>query len=203
MTLYRTDADRRRHERGADHAEARCRSPASFKPCPTIRRMHVAAPGAERHADADLLRPLRHRVRQHAVDADRREHQRDRRRTARNMIPNSRYCQKLRCRRVFHRRDLEDRQRRIRQPDLLADRRGDRRRIAGDADREARVQRRLERIRHVGRRGHRLVAVALEVPEVGDDADDREPVRDRVRPSAGSAGRSDPRHPRTASPSSG
>ena len=37
----------------------------------------VAAAGAERHADADLLRPLLDRVREHAVDADRGEDQRD------------------------------------------------------------------------------------------------------------------------------
>ena len=37
-----------------------------------------AAVAAERHADADLLAPLRHLVRQHAVDADRGEEQRDR-----------------------------------------------------------------------------------------------------------------------------
>ena len=37
----------------------------------------AAAIGAERHPDADLVSPLGCRVRQHAVDADRRQHQRD------------------------------------------------------------------------------------------------------------------------------
>ena len=38
---------------------------------------HVALPGAERDANADLLRALGDGVRDHAVDADHREHERD------------------------------------------------------------------------------------------------------------------------------
>ena len=37
----------------------------------------VAAIGAERHADADFVRPLRDGVGGHAIQADRREHERD------------------------------------------------------------------------------------------------------------------------------
>ena len=46
-------------------------------------RQHVAGPRAERHADADLAPTLIHRVREHAVEAQRREQCRDRRRTPR------------------------------------------------------------------------------------------------------------------------
>ena len=46
---------------------------------PSTRRKHRRRRRAERHADADLLRPLPHRVRHHAVDADRRERERDER----------------------------------------------------------------------------------------------------------------------------
>ena len=42
----------------------------------------VASRGAERHADADLLRAPRNEVRHDAVDADGREHEADRRRAA-------------------------------------------------------------------------------------------------------------------------
>ena len=49
----------------------------------TTRPSTVRSVGAERHADADLARALRHRVREHAEDADRRQRQRHRRRTAR------------------------------------------------------------------------------------------------------------------------
>ena len=36
----------------------------------------IVSPCAERHAQADLARPLRHRIRQHTVDAERRQQQR-------------------------------------------------------------------------------------------------------------------------------
>ena len=49
---------------------------ASRTPCPSTMPTHVARRRAERHADADLVRALRHEVRHHAVDADRRQQQR-------------------------------------------------------------------------------------------------------------------------------
>ena len=45
-------------------------------PCSTMLD-DSAAIGAERHAHADLVRALRDRVGGHAVEADRREHERD------------------------------------------------------------------------------------------------------------------------------
>ena len=42
-----------------------------------IERQHLRRPCAQRHAHADLLRPLHHGVRQHAIDADGREQRRD------------------------------------------------------------------------------------------------------------------------------
>ena len=45
------------------------------------QRQHARRVGAERHADAELVRALRHRVRRHAEHADRRHQQRQRRKT--------------------------------------------------------------------------------------------------------------------------
>src|SRR5262247_2298565 len=50
-------------------------SSARFMPCPITRRS--TSRRAERHANADLVQPLRHRVTHHAVDADGRQQHRD------------------------------------------------------------------------------------------------------------------------------
>ena len=59
------------------------------------QREHVPAARAERHADADLLRALRHGIRQHAVDADRRPAAARLRRRSRTSSRTSRYCQNV------------------------------------------------------------------------------------------------------------
>ena len=60
---------------GESRRPSRRRSASSERP--TTSRITCAAPRAERHPDADLARPLRDDVADHAVDADRREQQRD------------------------------------------------------------------------------------------------------------------------------
>ena len=88
-----------RHAEGHGVVRASCRTAASRRairsagrrdatpittpptPSPSLRgrpgRRTVRSMRAERHADADLTRPLRDCVREHAEDADRRKHQRD------------------------------------------------------------------------------------------------------------------------------
>ena len=75
------DAAESRRGRSVASASARPRPSTSpratwVEPCrSTMPRMRRAV-GAQRHADAELLRPLAHRERHHAVDADRGEHHR-------------------------------------------------------------------------------------------------------------------------------
>ena len=49
------------------------------EPRPITMRSTSPRIGAERHANADLVQPLADEIRQHAVEANRREHQRERR----------------------------------------------------------------------------------------------------------------------------
>ena len=95
--------------------------PASRAPCADDEREHVLPAGAERHADADLLRALRHRVRQHAVDADRREHQRDRAEDREHPAEQAELPERVEPR-LLAGLHVEDRQRRIGLADLLAHR---------------------------------------------------------------------------------
>ena len=72
----------------------------------------VAARGAERHADADLVRALRDHVRHHAVDTDHREQQRQ---PAEDEHDGAEVLQADRplVQRAPHRLEVEDRLRRI------------------------------------------------------------------------------------------
>ena len=74
----------------SNRSSSRVSAPAATSPATTPIRdeaqrlaeheaQHRGRRRAERHADADFLRPLPHRVRHHAVDADRRERERDER----------------------------------------------------------------------------------------------------------------------------
>ena len=70
---------RLRQEQRGDRADDDARRPRASWPGGPPGCTTVPSRRAERHADADLARALRHRVRQDAEDADRGEHQRDRR----------------------------------------------------------------------------------------------------------------------------
>ena len=95
----------------------------------------VATLGAQRHAQTHLVAPLRHRVRQHAVDAHRREQQREggegagelRLQTVRRQIVVDV---------VGHDPHLRDRLRGIDRPDRRADTREQRHRVRRGAHRE-------------------------------------------------------------------
>ena len=189
-------ADRRRRAERARPARGPRRWPRAAGRSRTTRRSTSRRSRAERDAHADLLRPLRHRERQHAVDADRREQQATPPKTA-NMMPKSRCCQKLRSRGAPPSSGR-------RTPAATDRRRGSASRAAPaidggltrDTNRDPRVERRARTDTAHTRRApadHLPVAV---VPEVGDDADDGEPVgvwspaRRNAAPSGSSSGQS-------------
>ena len=70
-------AERAHHEPGASRAEDRA-GERRQQPLAQYLPQHAAPAGPERHAQPDLVRPLRHGKRHHAVDPERRQDQRDR-----------------------------------------------------------------------------------------------------------------------------
>ena len=135
--------------------------------------------GAERHPHADLLRPLRDRVRRDRVEADRRQRERDQREHAEHRAEHLELPSSLRERRV-ERHDAEERQIGIDGAHFLAHRRRQRRRIAGCAQHQERKGRRLRAQRDVDDGvGKRFLEVAL--AHRRRDADDRDDDRRRGR----------------------
>ena len=103
---------------------------ASFRLSPTTSPKICRSRRAERQAHADLLRPLRDRVGHHAVDPDRREHQRQPREDRDQRRVEARAADRVRDQ-LVHRRDARDRDAGIELLDRAAQRFGQRRGIAG------------------------------------------------------------------------
>ena len=87
-------------------------TPASPSACPSTMPDDRAGSGAERDADADLARALPDHERHHAVDADRREDEREARRT-RQQLRREATRRRRRRDQFVHRPDAERRQIRI------------------------------------------------------------------------------------------
>ena len=140
----------------------------------------VRGPRAERDADADLARALRHEIHRHAVGAADRQHERERREHGEH--PRERRAQRHRLAdRVLHGSQPEERDLRIHLAQQLADRRRHRQRIAGRVDRHHHV-RRADR----GRSGNRGRGAS--------DARGRSASRRRRRRRPSSTERSSPRY---------
>ena len=143
---------------------------------------HRGRPGTERHADADFARPLRHRVRHHAVDADRREgaghagedaEQHRVEAQPRNPVGHH----------LLHRGDVEETRLGVELPCDLTHVRNDRRRVRCRPRREIGSQREHRGPRPLAdlRKDLRLgVEIQSRLPNVGDDPHDL--PRNRVRP---------------------
>ena len=143
---------------------------------PDDQLQHVAAVGAKRDAHADFLGPLRHRVGEHAVDANRRQqHADDTNRPEDPAIQPE--LPELAPAHVLERPHPVDGDVRIRRAKRRARRRGDRRRITGDANGQPGVQRLPIAIgRERRRRGLRVRRIDPEQLQVGRDADHGEPL---------------------------
>jgi hypothetical protein len=98
-----------RHRRGGSSQADRDTDAGEQHAVGDDQLQHDAARRAERDAHADLLRPLRHRVREHAVDADRREQQTDHTDGAENPA-EQRELPEAEAAQFLERRDLENRQ---------------------------------------------------------------------------------------------
>ena len=147
--------------------------------------------GAQREPDADLLRPLLHRVRHQPVDADRREQQRGAAEDGQQQHVEVRARRRLDDD-LVHRLDPRDRQPAARLPQLLLNRRGRTRAARRACARPSRARRACEfsavtpsgicaNGTYIAGCGSWLSAA---VPHVADDADDlpRPFVERRARP---------------------
>ena len=118
----------RRQREGAGDADRRRRRALTVRPWRTISSRIAARRRAERHPDPELARALRDQIRDHAVDADRRQPERERREQRQQQHREAPARQRL-VDPLRHRPHVVDRQVRIELADLAADRRGQRRRI--------------------------------------------------------------------------
>ena len=154
----------------------------------------VAARGAKRHADADLVRALRNHVRHHAVDANDREQQRQ---AAENQHDRAHVLQSDRPleQRLAHRLQLEDWLRGIDGAHGSARLGGDARRFARGAHDERHAARRRLTERPIQRR--RVAPIEPAVDVIAGDADDGQPrlvragahpLAERIRRSASGGG---------------
>ena len=135
---------------------------------------HVGLLRAERDAHAHLLRALRHRERQHAVDADTGEEQGRGAEDAEHESEQAELPEAFAAQ-IFHRAKAEDRQSRIRLTNRAAHGRREQRGIARRANRHADVREVREAIRHIRDREIRRVVVHVEHADVGRHADHGEP----------------------------
>ncbi len=130
---------------------------------------HVRLLRAERHPDADLLRPLRDTVRDHAVDPDRRQQERRTREHRQEQHRQPPFGDRVRHH-FIHRPDVGDRQLRVERPHQPDDRRDDPAGVAGGSHGNGHRSVRVPRERPVGHRA--AFGIEAGVLDVADHADD-------------------------------